>query len=85
MGAILYLLCIATALVCCILLARGYRQSGARMLFWGALCFATLALENLVLFFDLILLPTVNLSAIRVALDLIAVIFLLYGLIWHEK
>jgi hypothetical protein len=85
MGTILYLLCTATAIVCCLLLLRGWRQSGARLLFWSALCFATLALENFLLFLDLVVLPAADLSPVRVAMGLMAVIFLLYGLIWHEK
>lgn len=80
-----YLLCMATALVCCILLFRGCRQSGAPLLFWSGLCFATLAAENLVLFLDKIVFLQIDLWWFRSSLTLLALAFLLYGLIWKAK
>src|ERR1035437_3196616 len=38
---------------CAVLLWRGYRQSGARLLFWSALCFAFMTLGNALLIVDL--------------------------------
>ena len=84
-GGIIYLLCTATAVVCCVLLFRGARQSGAPLLFWSALCFATLALENLVLFLDKIVFLQIDLWWYRAGLTLLALAFLLYGLIWKSK
>ncbi len=82
---IIYLLCSGTALACCVLLFRGYRQSRAPLLFWSGLCFATLAVENFVLFLDKIIFLQVDLWWARAALSLLAVVFMLYGLIWKTK
>ncbi|HEY3931808.1 MAG TPA: DUF5985 family protein [Verrucomicrobiae bacterium] len=83
-GEIIYLLCTGTALICCVLLFRGWRQSRARLLFWSGLCFAALTLENFVLFLDKFIIPQ-DLFWYRTSLALLAVIFLLYGLIWRIK
>jgi len=85
MPALVYILCTITALLCSVLLLRGYRRSRAQLLFWSGLCFACLALENLVLFADRIIFLHVDLTLWRVPPALLAVAFLLYGLIWKKK
>lgn len=85
MAAFIYLLCAATSLVCSLLLFRGYRQSRARLLFWIGLFFAALTLENLGVFLDIIVFPNVDLWWFRASCGLLAVFFLLHGLIWREK
>ncbi len=85
MPATVYILCTITALICCVLLFRGYRQAHARLLFWSALCFAALTLQNLFLFLDVIIFPQLDLSLFRLSFSLLAVLFLLYGLIWKDK
>ena len=85
MAAVIYLLCTSTALVCSLLLLRGYKRTHARLLFWSGLCFAFLALENLLLFADRILFPTMDFSIWRVPPALLAVVLLLYGLVWKNK
>jgi hypothetical protein len=85
MAAIIYLLCSATALVCCLLLWRGYRRCQLRLLFWSCLCFAALGLENLLLFADLILFPMQDLLLYRRFTALVAVGLLLHGMIWKSK
>lgn len=82
---IVYLLCMGTAFVCCVLLFRGYWQSRARLLFWTALFFAALTVENLGLFLDNIIFPNVDLWWYRTFCGLMAVIFLLYGLISKDN
>lgn len=81
--SIVYLLCIATSVACMALLIRGYRQSGARLLLWSALCFVGLAINNLLLFVDLIMLPQVDLQPLRYLASIVAVSVLLYGFIWE--
>ena len=83
-GAV-YLLCAATALACSVLLLRGYARTGARLLLWCGLCFAALAVENAVLFGDLILFPNMDLSAVRTAAALAGAMMLLYGLVWEAR
>ena len=55
-----YLLCAATSLACAVLLLRGYLRTRARFLLWSSLCFACLAVNNLILFVDKVVLPDVN-------------------------
>jgi hypothetical protein len=85
MGAIIYILCTITALVCSLLLARGYRRTRVRLLFWSALCFGCLAVENLLLFIDRVLFPYTDLALWRIPPALLAMVLLLYGLIWKGK
>jgi hypothetical protein len=77
-----YLLCALASLACAILLARGYFRSKARILLWSTLSFVFLALNNLLLFLDLVVLPTVDLSPLRDLAGLIALAVLVFGLLW---
>lgn len=83
--AIVYLLCALTSLACAFLLLRGYQKNRVRLLLWSGLCFMGLALNNVLLVVDRVLLPTqVDLSLIRNLPALAGVLCLLYGLIWEE-
>jgi ABC-type glycerol-3-phosphate transport system permease component len=83
--AIIYLLCVATSLLCAYLLARAYRRGRTKLLIWSALCFAMLAVNNLVVAVDVLLLPTIDLTVLRLATSLVAVAVLLYGFIWEAR
>lgn len=78
-----YILCAATSTLCAVLLYRGYRRSGVRLLFWSALCFVGFALNNLMLIIDVRVLPDIDLSTWRVVPALVGGWLLLYGLIWE--
>jgi hypothetical protein len=80
---LVYLLCAATSIVCMVLLMRGYARSGTRLLLWSMLCFVGLAVNNLLLFVDLVVLPNVDLRWPRYATALAAVSILIYGFIWE--
>ena len=80
-----YVLCAATSTGCAVLLFRGYRSARIRLLFWASLCFIGLALHNVVLFIDLIVLPNVDLFWWRTAPALAGMLILLYGLIWESR
>lgn len=76
-----YLLCALTSMVCAFLLLRQYRQVRTPLLFWSSLCYGLLALNNLELFIDLVLLPsTIDLSIVRALTALLAGMLLVYGL-----
>lgn len=82
---LVYLLCFATSAACAFLFARSFRKSRSRMLFWSALCFALLALVNLLVIFDLVIYPDdIDLRPLRLWLTLLAVAVLLFGFIWDE-
>lgn len=84
MASVIYLLCAATAGACAILLLRGYRQSRYRLLLWSGLCFVGMFLNNVVLVVDRLILPEQDLSTWRLGTALVALLPLLYGLIWEE-
>jgi hypothetical protein len=79
---LVYFLCAATALACGALLFRGFRRSGSRLLLWCGLFFLTLTLENVTLFIDLVVVPDIDLFALRTSAALVGVTLLLIGLIW---
>jgi hypothetical protein len=71
--------------VCAVLLWRGYRQSGVRLLLWSSLCFAGLALDNMVLYFDVIIVPDIDLAVIRRLPGLAGLSLLIFGLIFESR
>lgn len=79
----LYLLCFLTSLSCCLLLIRSYRRSGSKVLLWTAACFVLLAIDNLLVVLDLILLPNVDLLMPRLLATLLAVSTLIIGFVWE--
>jgi Family of unknown function (DUF5985) len=85
MAEIAYTLCTLTALLCALLLLRGYYQTRYKLLLWGGLCFLGLTLNNAALIVDKLVLPTqVDLFTWRLIIALAAMIVLLYGLIWDS-
>ena len=84
-AAIVYLLCFATSAACAWLLLAGWRRSHARLLLWSGLCFVLLAFNNLLVVFDLLVLPDLDMRLERLLLALAAVAVLLFGFIWDLK
>ena len=84
MGTIVYFLCALTSLGAALLLWRGYRRSRQRLLFWSALCFAIMAVSNGILIFDLVILPEVDFLPWRSGVTQVALLVLLYGLIFES-
>jgi Family of unknown function (DUF5985) len=80
---IIYMLCVITSLLCAWLLARAFLRGRSRLLIWSALCFAFLAVNNLVLAVDILLLPDVDLSILQLLTSLAAVMVLLYAFVWE--
>jgi hypothetical protein len=85
MAAIIYLLCTLTCLTCFGLLLRAWRASRSRLLFWSALCFAGLSLNNFLLVVDMLVFTATDLSTWRLVAALAALLLLLFGLIWEEE
>lgn len=79
-----YILCLVTSLVAMWLLLRSYRQNRSRLLLWSAVAFVAFALNNLMLFFDLVVLPaSIDLRPARALTALVGVAILLYAFIWE--
>ena len=85
MASLVYALCAATSAGCAVLLIRGYSRQRNRLLLWSSVCFGGLFLNNLLLFIDLVLAPSVDLSAWRGFTGLGALLVLLFGLVWDSK
>jgi hypothetical protein len=86
MAETVYVLCALTSLGCAGLLLRGYRVSRTRLLFWSSVCFAGLALNNLLLLVDLALLPTsVDLAGLRGFVGLASLLLFIWGLIGVDR
>lgn len=83
--AAVFLLCFATSLVCLVLLVRAYLRTRSRLLFWSALCFVFLALNNALLFVDLAVIEEIDLLMPRQIAALLAIATLLYGFIWDME
>lgn len=84
-SALIYGLCALTSICCAALLWRGYLRSSFRLLFWSAWCFLLLAVNNVFLVIDKVILPVqVDLAHWRLGAALAAVLLLLFGLIWDE-
>lgn len=83
--ATVYLLCFATSAACAWLLGRNYRKTYARLLLWSASCFGLLALNNLLVIIDLLILPDSDFRAFRLVLSLAAAGVLLFGFIWDME
>lgn len=84
-GNVVYILCAATSTLCAVLLIRGYRNSRARLLLWSAVCFAGLALNNILLIIDLRVAPWTDLSLWRLVPALLGATALLYSLVWEAR
>jgi hypothetical protein len=78
-----YILCFLTSGVCAALLLRAWARARSRLLFWTAVSFIFLALNNLGLVIDLVILPGEGLRIARHAPAVFAVAVLLYGFIWE--
>jgi hypothetical protein len=83
MAEAVYVLCTLTALTCAVLLSRGYRRSGERLLLWAAICFGALTVNNALLYLDLVVVKDVSLALPRSLSALAGLSALLYGLVWE--
>ena len=83
MSEAVYVLCAIASLACALRLRAAWLESRTPLLFWSALCFVGLALNNALLVADFVLLPEADLSVARTAIGLASLSALLYGLIWH--
>ena len=83
LAATVYALCFVASAVCGGLLVRSFLRNRTRLLLWSAACFVLLAVNNLLVVIDLVFLPNVDLSPLRIAASLAAVSTLLFGFVWE--
>lgn len=87
MAEIVYALCFFLSVLCAFLLFRKYRESKLSLLMWTGLSFLFIAVNNLILFVDLVIYPELDFSGglLRVLSGAIGGCILLFGLIWEVK
>lgn len=83
MAELVYALCALTSALCAALLVRSYLWTRSRLLLWSSLCFIGLAINNALLFIDMVLVPSVDLAIFRTGSALIAMTLLVFALIWE--
>jgi hypothetical protein len=81
----IYLLCAATSLLAAILLVRQYAASRTPLLLWSFLGFIGLAINNVLIYIDLVVVPNMNLAPVRALTGALGVAVILYGLIWETR
>jgi hypothetical protein len=85
MADAVFLLCAATSLACAVLLLRGYARNRVPLLLWSSLCFVGLAVNNILLVVDLVIIPGRDLSLIRHSSAIVALALLVFGLVWDSE
>jgi hypothetical protein len=80
---VIYSLCLATSAACAALLVRSYARSRQPLLLWSAIAFTLLALNNLLVVLDMVVLTSLDFSLLRQGTSLAAVLVLIYGFIWE--
>lgn len=79
MAETVYLLCALTSIGCAALLLRAHRRSRSPLLLWSGLCFLGLSVNNMLLIVDYLILPHVDLSAVRSSIAFVALLVLVWG------
>ena len=84
MPGLVYILCAITSLGSGVLLLRGaLSRGGSGLLFWSSLCFFAMALNNVLLYMNFIVLPDVDLLLASRLATVVGIVLLNIGLIWH--
>jgi hypothetical protein len=82
---VIYVLCAGTSLVAAFLLLRQYRASRTALLLWSCIGFVGLAVNNVLVYVDLVLVPSTDLAVARAIASAMGLMALLYGLIWGGR
>jgi hypothetical protein len=74
------------AALCATMLLRAYFKVRKRLLLWSGLCFVGLTVSNVLVIVDLQILPTsLDLYPHRLAIGAIAMLVLVFGLVWDSE
>jgi hypothetical protein len=79
----IYLLCAATSLVAAFMLLRYYLRRRTPLLLWSFIGFLGLAVNNVLVFLDLVIYPSIDMSLARATASALAMLALVYGRIWE--
>jgi hypothetical protein len=81
----IYLLCATTSLVVAAILLRQYLKVRTRLVLWSVVCFAGLAVNNVMVYIDLVMYTGVDLSVYRSVAGAVAMVAMVYGLVWEAQ
>ena len=81
----IYLACSVTSLAVAALLLRQYLRVRSRLLLWSLICFVGLAVNNVLVYVDLVMYTGVDLSLYRSVAGTIAMAIMVYGLVWETR
>jgi hypothetical protein len=85
MLAVVNILGTLTVGLCAFLLLRAYANVKKRLLLWSGLCFAGLAVSNMLLFIDLSIVPAdLGLYRWRLGTAAVSMLLLVYGLVFES-
>lgn len=80
---LVYFLCAIASTTVAIMLFNNFRKNRVRFLLWSSLGFFGLALNNLLLFLDMVIFTeATDLSVVRTIPAVVGIGILLYGFIW---
>jgi hypothetical protein len=85
MAEAVYALCALASVACAVLLLRSYFSRGSRLLLWSSLCFVLLALNNILLFVDRVMVPEMDMAIVRSLVASAGLLVLLVGLVWEAR
>lgn len=85
MSFAVYALATLVSGLCAILLLRGYKAGGHRLLLWCGISLAGLTLTNLLVFFDLIVFARLDFYPYRLVSATVSTLILLYGLVQESE
>jgi hypothetical protein len=80
MAEIIYFLCALISVFCAALLIRNHARTRLRLALLASLCFAGLALNNVLLFVDSVIAPDIDLGVLRSGVAFVAMLLLVLGL-----
>jgi Family of unknown function (DUF5985) len=84
MATAVYILSALISLACTGLLLRSFAATRSALLFWAAVCFLGLTLNNALLFVDKVVATDADLSLWRTIPALAGMLALIVGLLWEE-
>lgn len=84
MAEVVYTIAALTSTACAWLLLRAYVRTRVRLLLWSGLAFVGLALNNAMLYVDILVVPQADLSVWRLLPTVGGLGLLCYGLIWES-
>ena len=81
----IYLACGVTSLAVAAVLFRQYLKVRTKLLLWSVISFTALALNNVLVYADLVMYTGVDLSLYRAAAGAAAMSLMVYGLVWETR